>query len=368
MKAKNRLPLFDRLILWINYALCLALLISYLAPVTDPRKFWIIAFFGLAYPLLLLANALLIIYWALRARWYFVLSAFCILCGLNVLNNNIGFHPGNGAAKLPANNIRLMTYNVHNFKKFGFSQDISTKHEILQLIEQQHPDIIGFQEFYTRRKGQYNMIDSIKRIMQSGNYYFESFSSNSYEGIGMAIFSKFEIINRGLVRLSDDPGDGTQCLFIDIKKDNHPIRIYTVHLQSIHFEPQDYKYLDSVSKSGPGMHSTMRLAGKLKRAFLKRAEQVLKIKAHATQCAYPYIISGDFNDTPTSFAVNRMAKGLKNAFGEKGFGLGRTYNGDFPNYQIDYVMATPGFEIKGYQIIKKKLSDHYPVVSDLVLR
>ena len=58
------------------------------------------------------------------------------------------------------------------------------------------------------------------------------------------------------------------------------------------------------------------------------------------QCPYPYIISGDFNDTPSSYAVNQMAKGFKNAFREKGTGLGRTYNGDFPNYQIDYIMAS----------------------------
>lgn len=47
MKAKKRLPLIDRFFLWVNYAFCAALLISYLAPVTDPRKAWVIAFFGL---------------------------------------------------------------------------------------------------------------------------------------------------------------------------------------------------------------------------------------------------------------------------------------------------------------------------------
>ena len=63
-----------------------------------------------------------------------------------------------------------------------------------------------------------------------------------------------------------------------------------------------------------------------------------------------------------------MCKGLKNAFREKGSGLGRTYNGSFPNYQIDYIMASQQFDVTGYNITEKRLSDHYPVRSDLVLK
>jgi endonuclease/exonuclease/phosphatase family metal-dependent hydrolase len=72
--------------------------------------------------------------------------------------------------------------------------------------------------------------------------------------------------------------------------------------------------------------------------------------------------------TPASFAVNELSKGLKNAFRERGFGLGRTYNGDFPNFQIDYILATLQFDVLDYYIIEKKLSDHYPVRADLLLK
>ncbi|HEY9196231.1 MAG TPA: endonuclease/exonuclease/phosphatase family protein, partial [Mucilaginibacter sp.] len=159
-----------------------------------------------------------------------------------------------------------------------------------------------------------------------------------------------------------------QCLYIDVNKNGKTFRVYSVHLQSIKFDPEDYKYIDSVSHKGKtDMQSTKRLGDKLKNAFIKRSVQVFKVKAHAAKCPYPYIISGDFNDTPTSFAVNQMAAGLKNAFCEKGSGLGRTYNGNFPNYQIDYIMASKQFEVASYQIIEKKLSDHYPLRSDLIL-
>ena len=370
MKAKKRLPFIDKVFLWINCGLCLALLTSYLAPITDPNKFWLVAFFGLAYPPLLLANIIMIAYWLLRRKWLALISVLTVLCGFNVLKNNIGFNPGNSNVNKPQsdNAIRMMTYNVHEFNKYGGTQDISTRNEILGIIAKTQPDIIGIQEFFTRKRGLYAMIDSVKKSMGCTNFYYECFVGTKDDGLGIAIFSKFPILAKGVIQLSPLTSDN-QCLYTDIKKGAHVIRLYSVHLQSINFKPEDYRYLDSVKQKGkPDFGSTKRLGGKLKKAFMKRADQVAKIKEHAKQCPYTYIIAGDFNDTPASYAVNQMAKGLKNTFREKGFGLGRTYNGDFPNYQIDYIMASPQFDVASYTITEKKLSDHYPVCADLLLR
>jgi endonuclease/exonuclease/phosphatase family metal-dependent hydrolase len=369
MKDKKGLGFFGKVILWINYALCLALLLSYLAPYIDPRKAWLIAFFGLAYPPMLLLNFILILYWLLRRKIYALLSVVTILIGYNVLLNNIGFRFEDSKSYAPDPALlRIMTYNAHDFKRYGANNDISTKHEILELIAQNRPDIIGIQEFYTRKRGQYDMIDSIKKIMQSEHYYFEPFDVNYDQASGMAIFSKYPISDFGMVKLPEKL-TGNQCLYVDIEKGKQKIRMYSMHLQSIKFEPEDYKYLGEVSKKGKtNITATKRLGSKLKIAFLKRSAQVFAIKEHAKQCTYPYIFSGDFNDTPASFAVNQMANGMKNAFREKGVGVGRTYNGDFPNYQIDYIMASPQFDVRSYTIIQKKLSDHYPVSADLILK
>ncbi|ASU36420.1 endonuclease/exonuclease/phosphatase family protein [Mucilaginibacter xinganensis] len=370
MKGKRKLNLFDKIILWLNCLLCLALLISYLAPVVDPKTFWVVAFFGLAYPPLLLGSLIFIIYWILRKNWYFIVSVLCIAIGYSVLLNNFQLHGPSSYSNGPNQTvINMMTYNVHNFKRYGANNDISTKHEILQVINESQPDVIGIQEFYTRKAGQYDMRDSILRIMGTTWYYFEPAVANTQEAIGIAIFSKFPIVAHGFVPFANKMGENA-CLYIDIKKGDIQFRVYSVHLQSIRFDNEDYKYLNSIAKQGSKTDgsSARRLGSKLKTAFIKRSDQVKKIKEHAAQCPYPYIISGDFNDTPASYAVNQMAKGIKNAFREGGAGFGRTYNGDFPNYQIDYIMASPQFDVRSYQIIEKKLSDHYPVKSDLVLR
>jgi endonuclease/exonuclease/phosphatase family metal-dependent hydrolase len=108
---------------------------------------------------------------------------------------------------------------------------------------------------------------------------------------------------------------------------------------------------------------------KLQIAYPKRAEQAKIIMKHIENSPYPVIVCGDFNDTPISYAVNNMLSGgLINSFREKGSGLGITYNGDFPNFQIDYILVSPSFSVKNYRIIQKKVSDHYALRSDLELQ
>ena len=369
MKAKKKgLSFIDKIFLWITLFLCICLLTSYLAPIIDPEKFWPIAFFGLAYPFLLLCSTSMFVYWLLRKKIWALLPLVTIAIGWGILNKNIGLRFPSAHGLKNAGAIRIMTYNVHNFKRYGAKNDISTKHEILDIVANQQPDIIGFQEFYTRNHGQYNMLDSIQKILRSKNYFFETVVSNKDEAIGLALFSKLPIIAHGYIQLAERSSEN-QCIYIDVKKGDKTFRIYSVHLQSIRFDPDDYRYLNNISQQGkPQVGSAKRLGSKLKIAFEKRSEQVFKIKRHADSCAYPYIISGDFNDTPTSYAVNQMCKGLKNAFLEKGSGMGRTYNGSFPNYQIDYIMACKQFDILNYDIIEKRLSDHYPICSDLVLK
>jgi endonuclease/exonuclease/phosphatase family metal-dependent hydrolase len=60
-----------------------------------------------------------------------------------------------------------------------------------------------------------------------------------------------------------------------------------------------------------------------------------------------------------------MSSELKNAFREKATGYEVTYNGDMPNFQIDYVLTKPVFKVENYRVITRKLSDHFPVRVDL---
>jgi endonuclease/exonuclease/phosphatase family metal-dependent hydrolase len=367
-KKKKKTSFFSKTLLLGNVVAAVLLLLSYTASFTDPHSFWPIAFLGLAYPLFLAINLAFVLFWLLRAPKFALISVLCILVGYKFLTGYIGFRETTAITvpKSSQNFIRIMTYNVHSFKQFGDKNDKSTKDQMLDIIRKEQPDVLCIQEFFSRNKGEYNFRNLISGIMKSERYYFVPSVKNDYEAIGMAIFSKLPILNKGQIPFDNVTGNG--ALFMDLKFQGKPFRVYNVHFQSISFQPEDYKYLKDVTKEiDTDVRSSRRIGSRLKQAFLKRSDQVKLIKAHAAQCETPYLVAGDFNDTPVSYAVNTISSGLNNSFRQKGSGFGITYNGDFPNFQIDYILSSKEFIIKNYLIIDKRLSDHYAVRSDMEL-
>jgi endonuclease/exonuclease/phosphatase family metal-dependent hydrolase len=368
-KAKRPIHFFSKTILVINVISAFFLLLCYAASVISPVTFWPLAFIGLAYPFLLVINLLLGIYWILRKPIYASISLVAILLGWKFLTSTIGFRESTGiqVPKSSQNFIRVLTWNAHYFRKYDSQNDETVKNQMLDIIRNEQPDIICIQEFYTKRKGEFNIKKSILEILNTEHYYIEDVMANDYERIGIAIFSKYNLKKKGNI-IFPNTDNGNQALYADFRVNKKTFRVYSVHLQSIKFQPEDYNYLKEVKQINTDTESSKRIGSRLKQAFIKRGEQVKILKKHARESGLPYVIAGDFNDTPVSYTVNTIAEDMKNSFRERGSGFGVTYNGDFPNFQIDFIMASEEFDIKNYCIIKKKLSDHYPVRSDLELK
>jgi endonuclease/exonuclease/phosphatase family metal-dependent hydrolase len=364
---KRRITFFTRIYLFIAIVLAFALILGMIAGKFDPREYALIAFFGLAYPFILLLNVIMIIFWLMQRRLVFaLLTAGIIAAGWHALIATIGFVGESGAGpKASPDLLRMMTYNVHSFKPYGEDNNESVKQQMLAVVRNEDPDIICFQEYYSRRKGPFDITDSLKHMLKTPNYYFIPTSGNNYEAMGLAIFSRYPIVGKGTIAFSANHG-GNASIYVDIMVNNKKIRVYNVHLQSISFDKQDYNYLDKVKKEMEAeITPAKRILRMLKAAFLKRSAQVDIMKAHMKTCQTPFLIAGDFNDTPASYAVTQLTKSLNNSFVEEGTGLGRTYNGKFPNFQIDYISATKPIKIINHRIIQARLSDHFPVRSDI---
>jgi len=369
-KSKVRVHFFTKIILFLNIVAAMILLLSYSASAINPRYFWPTSFLGLAYPILLLVNLFFIVYWLFKRPKFALISSMVVLIGWKFLASHFGFRESTaiGVPKSSQKFIRIMSYNVHEFKQFGDKNTLLSKELFLNIIRDEQPDIICFQEFFTRQKNAYDFIKAVSNILQTSYYYYNPTKGNNYETVGLAIFSKYPILKTGVIKF--EKGNNNESIFIDLKTKHSAFRVYNVHLQSVRFKPEDYKYLGEMKKQMVGdVESSRRIGGRLKRAFIKRSGQVALLKQHTLKCKIPYVLAGDFNDTPISYAVNQMLSGgLINAFREKGSGLGITYNGDFPNFQIDYILASPHFSVKNYRIIEKKISDHYAIRSDLELK
>jgi len=343
----------------------ISLALSYLSEFIDPGKFWPLAFFGLAYPFIILLNLMASFYWILKRNWRFVLPILVILLGFKEFKRNFSFHLNEEIH--PAKNLKVMTYNVHSFRPLE-KGNTDVRKEILNIIRNEDPDILGCQEFYTRPKGEYAVLDSLKKILHHPYYFYHKVDSNSFESRGMVIFSKYPIKNKASMGF-DKSQTVNGTLMGDIITPSGPFRFYCVHLQSIDFRVIDYDYIIRVKQRiKPELKPTKRILEKLKVAFIKRAEQANEIHKSIQESQLPVLVMGDFNDTPVSYSYKTILGNLNSSFEAHGNGIGRTYNGSFPNFQIDHILCDSNFEICGYKIIEKKLSDHFPVRANLVLK
>ena len=366
----KQLGIVSKTVLLANLFAATAILLSYLAPVINPQTFWPIAFFGIAYLPLLILNCLFIAYWLVRRIRYAAISMLAILIGWTTFNKHFGFNgkvPPAAVVTLDSAHIRVLTYNVHFFRAFEQrNTKLTIKEETMQLIDGVSPDVVCVQEYYTRQKGQNKMSTEFREKIKLPYHFILPTAQNDYEAYGLAIFSRYPIVSSG--HLPDHEYGVNRIIYIDIDKGGEIFRVYNVHLRTFGFQKEDYEFIKSPTKTiEQDAASTRRIGSRLKHAFAARSAQAEALQAHSRECKTPYIIAGDFNDTPLSYAVNQVSSGLQNAFREKGSGWGVTYNGDFPNFQIDYILASKEFKIHHYQIIKEKLSDHYPVWADLQL-
>ena len=364
---RRKITLLDFLVRLLALGLIIALILGSIAGYVDPRKSKYIPFFGLAYPYILLVNIFMVCWWLIRRRWVFAfVSVLIIGLGWNALTATFRFTGEEGQGpKADTGLVRMMTYNVHGFRPYDEGNGDSVKSQILNLIKAENPDVIAIQEYFTRQKGSYDMTDSLQDILNTPYFYFYPTSENDYESNGLAIFSKYPIKDKGVIEFDGNHG-GNTSIWVDLKIKNTTLRVYNVHLQSISFGPKDYKYISKVREQmDPELRPSKRILSMLNMAFKKRSRQVDIMKKHMDSCTTAFLIAGDFNDTPASYAVMQLTNKLNKSFDEQGKGLGRTYNGKFPNFQIDYIATTRDIEIVNHLVKNARLSDHFPVRADL---
>jgi len=77
----------EKIILVVNIVAALLLILSYSAPLVNPSRILFPAFLGLAYPYILLANLVFLLYWIIRFKKTLLISLVAILLGWGHLMN-----------------------------------------------------------------------------------------------------------------------------------------------------------------------------------------------------------------------------------------------------------------------------------------
>lgn len=365
VRKARKLSLLNKIILWCNYFAVVALLISLTAKYVSPQLFWIIAFFGIAFPYLIVLNVLFATYWIVQFRRLGLVSIVAVLISFFTLNKYVQFSVGNKGAN---DQIKVTSYNSMLFDLYNWSKNKKSRQNILSSLQETNPDILCLQEFYNSNSpaGLHN-VDTVVNALNT-KYGHVEYTSIAYghNHFGIATFSKYPIINKGKIIFNTKSNN--ICIYSDILINADTVRVYNMHLQSISFSKKDYKFIDDVQDEDDAQdeyENSKNILRRLKRAFVKRSDQAEKVAASIKACPYKIILCGDFNDTPASYTYRLISKDLKDAFVEKGKGLGITYAGKFPQFRIDYILHSKEFKCYDFVRSEETFTDHYPITAYL---
>ncbi|MEE9462560.1 MAG: endonuclease/exonuclease/phosphatase family protein, partial [Bacteroidales bacterium] len=263
--------------------------------------------------------------------------------------------------------VKLVSFNVRGFDNYQWGDNSSTRKEIVSFIRDEDPDLLCFQEFRSYDYAGYRERDVYDKLDHLPDRHIRYAATNTNFGYGIATFSRYPIIHKGRVPLEYRY---SICIYSDILMDQDTFRVYNCHLQSVNLDSEQYQILDSLKfrYDDKQIAEIKDISFRLRDAFIKRAAQADIIAAHLSGCPHPVIICGDFNDTPISYTYRTIRNGLQDAFSESGWGLGRTYNGKFPSFRIDYILHSESIDAMFFSREKVMLSDHFPIISYLKMK
>ena len=337
----------------------------------NPRYFWPIGFLTLTSFYFLLILLAFIFFWLfVKPRMVFI-SVITLLIAYKPISNIFPFRFTHSFSKVKEDKtLRVITWNVAQFNVMDDKKHPEVKIQMFTIINEYQPDIACFQEMVAEDSTVINHghVDEFLEKLQFRDYFYSYNSKEDFWGyahFGIIIFSKYPIINRKTI--SWYPNDYNSIFqYADIVKGNDTIRVFNIHLQTLRFSRANLKYIDKPTvEDKNAITESKNIISKFKKGFLKRQIQADRIRTEIEKSPYPVIISGDFNDVPNSYAYHCIGYDMKNAFVEKGGGLGRTFSGISPILRIDNIFVDKKMSVQQFQLIKRKLSDHFPVIADV---
>ena len=351
----------------LNIFVSIYLLLSYFAPYIDPKTFTVIAFLGLSYPIALIMNVVFMMSWLFMKSKWALLSSIIILVGIPIHLRlfSIGFEK----TTIPknANTLKVMSYNV---QLFGYYNQTPTKanqtrNSIFNFIRLEDPDVLCIQEYFHQDgKEKFNTKDSIYSIMSINSHHEKSkYYPKKRTHFGIALFSKYPIINKGIVHHNGSQKDNLNyCIYADIVKKKDTLRVYNVHFQSIKLDTDEYSKKTNIDSDSQTKSKKFRSAiSKLNKAFKIRSKQSETVSLHMKKSPYKTIICGDFNDTPISYTYQVFNQNMIDAFRNTSNGFGSTYIGYLPAGRIDYIFHSKSLNSALFKIQNEKLSDHFAI-------
>lgn len=345
----KKMSFISKTMLFFNVVVAITSLMAYLLPFLAPKWFPFLSVLSLFLPFFLVVNLLFFTYWLIQFKKYIFVSGLVLLLGITFINKFYNLKQ----TVLPKseNEFTIMSYNVRLFNKFNWYKKANIPNKIAEFVSEKNPDILCVQEYSDLEKTKFSNY-KYQHIFKEGNNII----------VGNAIFSKYKIIDKGVINF---PNSTNNAVYADIIKGNDTLRIYSMHLQSIKISTNiEEEEIQKMNES-----KTKYIFRKISGAFTKQQEQSLLLKQHFSECKYKKIICGDMNNSAFSFVYRTIKGSMQDAFESNGDGFGKTYNFKYYPARIDYIFADKNIQIKSFETLNDFYnSDHFPLISRLEIK
>ena len=340
---------------WLGSGAALVAGVGLLARFISPAAWWPPALLALVLPGFLLLTFLFVGWCVYRRRWRW--AAFPILISLSALplyprlfSVRFGADAGARGEKTEQGvttdtTLTVLTANVRNFKDdsyAGVSDSLA-----MAFLRSSAPDILMLQESRHHRwkKRYWNRIKTVTGLSER----------RQPRGKTVATYA-----NR-MTFVADEfaGGEGYNGFVVsDVRTELGTIRVINAHLMSNQISRLAADIGEDDNLEAGARRAKSMFAG-YGRAAAGRAGQAELIRKYVRESPHPVVVGGDFNDVPSGYAYQRiLTPRLRDAWVERGFGIGTTFTGPLPGLRIDYLLVDTALTVRSIDRVETGYSDH----------
>ncbi|WP_146739346.1 endonuclease/exonuclease/phosphatase family protein [Pseudoprevotella muciniphila] len=326
----------------------------------NPERCQYVSVFCLLFPLWLVMSLTMTVVVLFYNRKLALVLFAVLCCNIPSIRNYCPLNLPVSAEEVKGQTLKVMSYNVQGFGLAAKGE--KSLHAFRAFLDTCDADIVSFQEGSFKK-----VVDTCLIAPARRNYPYFMKNKGVYWHSWVGVFSKYPILSYETI---DTTGNNICCAFkVELPKGDTLI-VVNAHMPSLRLSAEERLLLKDVidvahketNNAGfPSLIASVCAAGKL------RARQVDNIcnylKLHQGE---NIILTGDFNDTPVSYAHQRISDYLQDCFKAVGNGIGRTFNKDALYVRIDNVFSSEWWKPVACEIRDDvHLSDHYPIVCTL---
>ena len=350
---------------WLSYILTATTTLLYIgsafSPYIPPKLFSPAALLGLFFPLAFVGQLLAWSYWLVRRRWRIFIGLSLIFAfSWESISSYMPLHRGlsRQLEEYQGPRLKVLSYNVCGF---GFEHHGSQRpNKVLLYLKSSEADLICLQEASLAQDKDWGVTMGQVKAYLGKKYPYISLIPAQDGGSGLMLLSRYPIKEAERIPM---PSRTNGAAHFKINIGGQETHIINVHLESFRLsQALGQEYMNLVAK-GKAFELQDALRSKLTPIFRHHERQAKIVKRYADSLQTErLIICGDFNDTPVSYAHEKLEQNMTDAFIKAGNGLGYSFVSRTFLVRIDHILLGKAFTPYYTKVdAGVKGSDHYPI-------